>query len=454
MTETQTIPIIPLREAVLFPGVTSPIAAGRPGTLRAIEAALKSEPKAIFVVAQRENADEATPELLHKMGTLAMIGPVQRGPSGMRLLLTGERRCSVVKYGKVEGYLQATIQDVEESSPLDPQAASFAGLHRETRERASDLGRRAGLPKEAIEQFLADTTDPGSFADLVAGHLELKCSEAQALLETLSIEERLHKVLIHIQKQISVLEVQEEIKSQVQEEVGDRHREMFLRQQMKAIQHELGEDTARDDLGELKEQLAELELSEVVRKEIDREFARLERMGPEGMEAQVIRTYLETVCELPWVERSDERLDMEKAAEILEEDHYALGDVKDRILEFLAVQIMRLRRDGEQTETPVIPTGEGEEQVAVERDDDAASDRNPILLFVGPPGVGKTSVAKSIARAMDREYVRVSLGGVRDEADIRGHRRAYVGAMPGRVIQGMKQAGKLNPVFLLDEVDK
>jgi ATP-dependent Lon protease len=228
---------------------------------------------------------------------------------------------------------------------------------------------------------------------------------------------------------------------------------MFLRQQLKAIQKELGDDGGREDLEELREKLEALALPEAARKEVDRELNRLERMGPEGMEAQVIRTYLETICELPWSTRTEERLDVQRAAEILEEDHYALGDVKDRILEFLAVQILRTKAEMAEPEP-------AEEDEAAPPEDTAMTTvhsdvpRNPILLFTGPPGVGKTSVAKSIARAMGREYVRISLGGVRDEADIRGHRRTYVGAMPGRIIQGMKQAASRNPVFLLDEVDK
>jgi ATP-dependent Lon protease len=460
MIDITTLPVIPLREAVLFPGVTSPIAAGRPGTLRAIEAALKTEDKMIFVIAQRENLEDVNPKILYTMGTVATIGPVQRGPSGMRLLLNGVYRGVAMRFDEEDEYLIAAVRQAEEMPPLDPATPVFTALYAEARERATELGRRAGMPKEAVQQFLAETSEPGRFADLVAGHLDLKPIEAQHLLEELSTEERLRSVLLHIQRQIDVIDAQESIKSQVQEELGDRHREAFLRQQLKAIQHELGEDNGREDLDELKVKLEELALPKSAREEVDREMSRLERMGPEGMEAQVIRTYLETICELPWDERTDERLDISKASAILEEDHYGLGDVKDRILEFLAVRLLQLRKEKDEAEneveSEVVETTEDKDpktapSPTLARD---AVGRNPILLFAGPPGVGKTSVAQSIARAMGREYVRISLGGVRDEADIRGHRRTYVGAMPGRIIHGMKQAGSRNPVFLLDEVDK
>ncbi|HSO22631.1 MAG TPA: endopeptidase La, partial [Chondromyces sp.] len=460
MSDVISLPVIPLREAVLFPEVTSPIAAGRAGTLRAIEAALRTEDKKIFVVSQRENIEDVTPDKLFQMGTVATIGPVQRGPSGMRLLLNGDYRAVAVRYEEQDEFLVASIHPAEEMPPIDPESPTFTALYRETRERAAELGRRAGMPKEAVQQFLAETKEPGRFADLVAGHLELKPGEAQKLLEALSVEDRLRSVLLHIQRQVAVLDAQEDIKSQVQEELGDRQREMFLRQQLKAIQKELGDDGGREDLEELREKLEALELPDAARKEVDRELGRLERMGPEGMEAQVIRTYLETICELPWTTRTEERLDVQRAAEILEEDHYALGDVKDRILEFLAVQILRTKAGIAESESAEENAGTTPEDEAAPPDDTAMTTvhsdvpRNPILLFTGPPGVGKTSVAKSIARAMDREYVRISLGGVRDEADIRGHRRTYVGAMPGRIIQGMKQAASKNPVFLLDEVDK
>ena len=454
MSDLTTMPVIPLREAVLFPEVTSPIAAGRPGTLRAIEAALRTEDKQIFVVSQRENLEDVTPEILYGMGTVATIGPVQRGPSGMRLLLNGDYRAVAVRYEEQDEYLVAAVHSAEEMSPIDPDEATFTALYRETRERAAELGRRAGMPKEAVQQFLAETKEPGRFADLVAGHLDLKPGQAQKLLEALSVEDRLRSVLLHIQRQVAVLDAQEDIKSQVQEELGDRQREMFLRQQMKAIQKELGEDGGREDLEELREKLEALELPEAARTEVERELNRLERMGPEGMEAQVIRTYLETICELPWSERSEDRLDVKRAAEILEEDHYALGDVKDRILEFLSVRILQQKAEAAEEEAAETAESTDEEKSEEPTSIHDTASRNPILLFAGPPGVGKTSVAKSIARAMGREYVRISLGGVRDEADIRGHRRTYVGAMPGRIVQGMKQAGSKNPVFLLDEVDK
>jgi ATP-dependent Lon protease len=282
-------------------------------------------------------------------------------------------------------------------------------------------------------------------------------------------------VLVHVQRQIGVLDAQEDIKSQVQEELGERQREMFLREQIKTIQRELGEDDERDDLRELKEKLAALDLPTEARKEVDRELNRLTRIGRESMESQVIRTFLENIAELPWNERSKEHLDLAEASRILDEDHYALGDVKDRVLEFLAVRQLRQKQDadargredaaasaerkeeevdaGESTDAPVATATVPPSNVPNPGNPDERA-KGPILLFVGPPGVGKTSVAKSIARAMGRKYVRISLGGARDEADIRGHRRTYVGAMPGRIVQGMKQAGTRNPVFLLDEVDK
>jgi len=524
MTDRQTLPVLPLREFVLFPGVTAPIQAGKPATLRAIEAALNSPDHLVFAVSQREDLPVVTPEALHTIGTVARIGQVQRGFAGMQLLLTGEYRGIAMRISEKDGYLHAVVREAEEMLPLNDQDAAFIGLFREARQRAAELGKKSGLPDDVVHQVLEGVSDPSRFADLAAAYTDVTSAQRQMLLETLSVEERLRRVLVHVQRQLKVLEAQEDIKSRVQEELGDRQREMFLREQLKAIQKELGEGDEAGDVDELREKLTRLQLPPAVRKEVDREMARLKRSGREGMEAQVIRTYLETIAELPWNERSVESLSIPEAARILEQDHYALGDVKDRVLEFLAVRQLRqatidarkaaAAADGDATGdgapdastppsgaapldtgagagepgggVPIAPAtslAPGSEPAAVTPDMTAPSPaaaaltppsppsspspdtevpgnaddkgaKGPILLFVGPPGVGKTSVAKSIARAMGREYVRISLGGVRDEADIRGHRRTYVGAMPGRIIQGMKQAGTKNPVFLLDEVDK
>ncbi len=464
MNERMILPVLPLRDVILFPGVTTSIGAGRPGTVRAIEAALATPERLVFAVCQRENTEQVSSEGLYTIGTIAKVGQLQRGLAGMQLLLHGERRGIAMHVAEKNGYLEAIVRDAEEMPPLNPDDAAFVGLYREVRERAAELGQKSGLPEEVVQQVLSGVNDAGRFADLVAGYIDVGPQQRQALLETLSVEERLRRVLVQVQRQISVIEAQEQIKSQVQEELGERQREMFLREQLKQIRKELGEGEDGDDLEELREKLATLDLPADARKEVDRELARLDRIGRESMETQVIRTYLETIAELPWSERSEEHLDLKVASDILEEDHYALGDVKDRVLEFLAVRQLKQKADGrtggpadgevgevggEQPTAPTPPTSPTSPTSPTDREA-----RGPILLFVGPPGVGKTSVAKSIARAMGRKYVRISLGGARDEADIRGHRRTYVGAMPGRIIQGMKQAGTKNPVFLLDEVDK
>ncbi len=444
-----------MRGTVIYPGLTLPIAAARPATLRAIEAAMKGN-GLVFAVAQRETVEEPTPEQLFETGVIARIGQIQRGLGGVQLLLQGDERAHAQKYETTDGYLVATAQPLAVQPPIDPSNRAFAALYRELRERAMELGERRGLPEEVLHQVMDSVTEPGQFADLVAGYVELPVEEKQQLLETLGVEDRLRKVLILVQRQIGMLAAQAEIKSQVQSELGERQKEMYLREQMKAIQKELGDDDQSRETKELRAKLAKLELPAEARAEVDRELARLERAGRESMEAQVSRTYLEWIAELPWNIRSDDDLELSHATKVLDEDHYGLEDVKDRVLEFLAVRQLNAKRLAREAEkAPVETAAEGERPAGDASEAKArAMARGPILLFIGPPGVGKTSIAKSIARALGRKYVRAALGGVRDEADIRGHRRTYVGAMPGRIIQALKQAGTKNPVFLLDEVDK
>jgi len=451
---SDNLPVVPMRSSVLLPGISLPISAGRPGTLRAIEAAMQGD-RRVFAVAQRQDSEEVTPEGLYTIGTIATISSVQRGIGGVRLLLEGGTRGIALRVASKNGYLEAAVAEAKELRPLDERDPAFRAMHREVRERAGELARKLGLPDEATAQLLAEVTDPGRLADLVAAHLEVPGAERQSLLETLSIEDRLRRVLVHIQRQIDVLSAQEEIQSKVKEELGGRQREVYLREQLKAIQKELGEgeDAADESLKELKIKLDALPLPEEARKEVSREWARLTRIGRESMESQVIRTFLENIAELPWGKRSAEHLDVQEAGRILDEDHYGLADVKDRILEFLAVRQLSEQR------SKAAPEGaegaaRGDAHDEVREEARAAAGKGRILLFAGPPGVGKTSIAKSIARAMGRKYVRISLGGARDEADIRGHRRTYIGALPGRIIAGLKQAGTKNPVFLLDEVDK
>ncbi len=462
MGERFSLPVLPLRDTVVYPGVAVPISAGRPGTVEAVQEALDGD-RRLFAVAQRDNVDDPVAEVLYTVGTVVRIIQTHRVRGGVQLLVQGEGRAQALSYDKEgQAMLHAKLLQMDRQPPQNVSDPAFQALDKELRERAAELGTRRGVPAEALNQLIQGVDDPGSFADLVAFYLELPTEAKQKLLETLDDEERMRAALVAVERELARIDAQEDIQAKVQSELGERQREMLLREQLKAIQKELGEEEERDDVEEMRKRIEELELTEEQRSEIDRELRRLERTSPQSAEYQVIRTFLEWITELPWNERSEDKIDLVRAEQILEEDHHGLEDVKDRILEFLAVRKLQLERaeEEEPVEEPASSSGNGEGEEAAEpaplitAEDIHHTGRGPILLFVGPPGVGKTSIAQSIARSLGRRYVRISLGGARDEADIRGHRRTYVGAMPGRIIQGMRQAKSKNPVFLLDEVDK
>ena len=480
MGERYSLPVLPLRDTVVYPGVAVPISAGRPGTVEAVQEALEGD-RRLFAVAQRENVDDPHPDILYGVGTVVRIIQTHRVRGGMQLLVQGEGRAQALSYfTDGEAMLQANLITMERQPPSDPKDPAFQAMDGELRERAAELGTRRGVPVEALNQLIQGVDDPGAFADLVAFYLELPTEAKQGLLEILGDEDRMRAALVAVERELARIEAQEEIQAKVQEELGERQREMLLREQLKQIQKELGDEDERNDVEELRERVSKLELEEDARTEVERELKRLERTSPQSAEYQVIRTFLEWITELPWGDRAEEKLDLKRASEILEEDHYGLEDVKDRVLEFLAVRKLQTERaleeeeegsgvdedidgpaQGKEVEGGGDKTDEVEDSLKKAKEEEEPSEsadeglgRGPILLFGGPPGTGKTSIAQSIARSLGRKYVRISLGGARDEADIRGHRRTYVGAMPGRIIQGMRQVKSKNPVFLLDEVDK
>jgi ATP-dependent Lon protease len=420
-----TLPVLPIKRTVLFPGVLMPVNVGRDRSVSAVNAALKTEEKTILVVAQRDPGKE-NPGLddLYTIGTKAIVKQVGRTEDGtIQAVLQGLERVALLKSEQSLPYLMVQARRLELPTDNDREVQA---LQRAIQELITDLPRLIQAPgiEEATAAF-RNEENPATLAYRVASLLNLTVKEEQTLLESSSTIELLRSLYAFLSKEIQILQLRDKINSDTQAKLGKNQREYILREQLKAIQQELGEgDADEGDVAHLKKRIAEADLPEHVRKEVEREIERLGKVPPSSPDHQVLRTYLELVLELPWNKVSEEHMDLSKVRQVLDEDHYGIKEVKERIVEHLAV--LKLN----------------------------PSAKAPILCLVGPPGVGKTSLGQSIARAMGRRFERFSLGGVHDEAELRGHRRTYVGALPGRIIQAMRRAGVKNPVLMLDEVDK
>ena len=419
------VPLLPIRDQVYFPHMIFPLLVGREKSVRALEEASASGSRHIFIVAQRNlQAEDPDPEDLYPVGIVAEIMQVLRVPDGtVRVMLEGLERCRVVKYEQSEPFFRVEVERLTSESSADlPTEALMRSV---TAQFEMVVNASKNIQPEALINVL-NTEEPGRLADVITPYLRLMRVEAQQeILETLDARERLRKLSLVLKKEAEILDIQKNIRARVEKEMGDTQREFLLREQMKIIQQELGErDDRNSEIDEYREKIAEARMPEGVEERAMKETDRLEKMPFAAPEGVVIRNYLDALVGLPWSVKTPDDIHLDAAEATLNEDHYGLLKAKERILEFLAVRKL---------------TG---------------TTRGPILCFVGPPGVGKTSIGRSIAKALGRKFIRVSLGGVRDEAEIRGHRRTYIGAMPGRILQGIKQAGANNPVFMLDEIDK
>lgn len=428
------LPVCPVRGSVIYPGMVMPIDASRDVSIKAIDQAL-SRDRVILIVSQKDKEqDEPGPKDLFTVGTACNVLRMRKNPDGsVQMLVQAFARAKLLAVELKGGYLEAVVEPLTDIPGKDLESKA---LFREVRERfQSVLKEGKFLPPEVV-QLVMNLEDPSQLADQVAFHMDFRLEDKQKILEQPLVSERLRRVLVLLDAELELVETQKRIQQQVREEIDKNQREFFLREQMKAIQRELHGEEEENELEEYRKKIDALNLPEAAKQEVERELGRFARMHPDSAEASVVRTYLDWIANLPWDKRTEDQIDLKHAQDVLEEDHYGLEKVKDRVIEYLAVRKLKSER-AKKGEIPA-------EEVA----------KGPILLFVGPPGVGKTSIARSIAKALGRKYVRISLGGARDESDIRGHRRTYIGALPGRVIQGLRQAGSKNPVFLLDEVDK
>lgn len=420
----QVLPVLPLRNSVVFPQQIIPLQIGRDKSLKLLEEAVHNE-KLIVVVAQKDGqTDDPTPDDLYRWGTVAQIMKVFKMPDGTQsVMIQGIRRARILDYTQIEPFMKAAVQVVKEEPvegmDVEAMVVNLRGLFQNASELAPYL-----TPEHTM--LVMNMENPGRIADVITWNLNIPVEEKQEVLELDDIRKRLERVTLLLTKELQILELGSKIQNQVQGEISKNQREYYLREQLKAIKKELGEDEdeGSSEINELRKRLKEANLPEEAHKVAEKEIERLTRIPPAAAEYTVSRTYLDWLLELPWSVSTEDNLDVNTAKQVLDEDHYNLEKVKKRILEYLAVR--QLKNDM----------------------------KGPILCFVGPPGVGKTSLGKSIARSMGRKFVRISLGGVHDEAEVRGHRRTYIGALPGRIIQGLKKAGSNNPIFMLDEIDK
>jgi ATP-dependent Lon protease len=422
----ESLPLLPIRDAVVFPSMILPLFVGRDVSIQAIESAIEGD-RLLALVTQRDpEIDAPGPDDLYAVGTVGMVMRMMRLPDGrLKVLVQGLSKLRVQRFIRTEPHIEVEVESLGPDE-LPDLTVELEALIRGVREKLEELLPLRHLPPEILS-VAANVDDPGRLGDLVASNLRLRVSEAQALLEIVDPVRRLRKIAAILRRELAVTSMQAEIQSSARDELARSQREQYLREQMRQIQDELGEgDERRSELEELRARIESSGMNAEARAESSRQLDRLSRMHPDSSETQIVRTYLEWMTELPWSAASEDNLNLAHAREVLEHDHAYLNKVKERILEFLAVH--KLRGGG--------------------------ASKGPILCLVGPPGVGKTSLGRSIAQAMGREFVRISLGGMRDEAEIRGHRRTYVGAMPGRIVQSMRQAGRSNPVFMLDEIDK
>jgi ATP-dependent Lon protease len=417
------VPLLPLRDIIVFPHMVVPLFVGRQRSIKALEEATQKQGP-IFLSSQKDaKTNEPTEEDIYKTGTLGTVVQMLKLPDGtVKVLIEGKKRAQVARFVNSSDFFLVEVEEAREIAERNTEVEALTREVHSTFENYVKLKKK--IPPEMV-MSVSSIDDPGRLADTIVAHLGIKLEDRQNLLETFNAAERLEKVLGHMRAEIEILEVERRIRSRVKKQMERSQKEYYLNEQMRAIQKELGEkDEFKNEIQEIEEKIKQKKLSAEAREKVEKELKKLKMMSPMSAEATVVRNYIDWILSLPWNEFTDDKLDITEAERVLEEDHYGLEKVKERILEYLAVQSL------------------------------VGKIKGPILCLVGPPGVGKTSLGRSIARATGRKFVRVSLGGVRDEAEIRGHRRTYIGALPGKIVQSMKKAGSSNPVFLMDEIDK